>query len=208
MNSFLIEQNAFLNKTLKAFYDLDYIGFGQVGNPDFINVLKNTFNKESDVNIKSAANECYGYIYNFLKSISLPYWAIKYPYYVCAVPRSKADFSTNQLIFRDVIRVALENLNRSELKNGLNFINRHTSVKTTHIKNDMGWNTGDLPYPGITNNTCNLSAEIKGKNIILIDDIYTKTVNVIEDCAQALLTCGARDIIVYTVARTAYKGNK
>lgn len=83
MNSFLIEQNAFLNKTLKAFYDLDYIGFGQVGNPDFINVLKNTFNKESDVNIKSAANECYGYIYNFLNSISLPYWAIKYPYYVC-----------------------------------------------------------------------------------------------------------------------------
>ena len=102
----------------------------------------------------------------------------------------------------------MEQLSRSELRNGLGFINRHTSVKTTHIKNDTGWNTGDLPYPGITKNTCNLSDEIKGKNIILIDDIYTKTVNVIEDCAQALINCGARDIIVYTVARTAYKGAK
>ena len=208
MNIFLIEQNIFLNRNIKAFFDLDYIGFGQVGNPDFINVLKNTFNKESEVNINNAANECYTYIYNFLKSISLPYWAMKYPYYVCALPRSKADFSANQLIFRDVIGIVLENLSRSELRNGLGFINRHTSVKTTHIKNDTGWNTGDLPYPGITKNTCNLSDEIKGKNIILIDDIYTKTVNVIEDCVQALINCGARDIIVYTVARTAYKGAK
>ncbi|MDD6911610.1 hypothetical protein [Actinobacillus minor] len=40
MNSFLIEQNIFLNRNIKAFFDLDYIGFGQVGNPDFINVLK------------------------------------------------------------------------------------------------------------------------------------------------------------------------
>ena len=48
----------------------------------------------------------------------------------------------------------------------------------------------------------------KLNTIIVIDDIYTKTVNVIEDCVQALINCGARDIIVYTVARTAYKGAK
>ena len=77
----------------------------------------------------------------------------------------------------------------------------------THVKHDTGWNQGNSPYPGITNDTCKISNKIAGANIILIDDIYTKTANVIEDCVQALRNKGARDIIVYTVAKTVYNKN-
>lgn len=206
MRKFIIEKNTFLlSKNIDAFFDLDYIGYQQEGNPDFINDLKNTFNNQSELLLQEAVDECYKYIFNFLKTIDLPNWAIRYPYYVCTVPRSKANFKPKQLMFKYVVRCALENLNRNDLRNGLDFIKRHTDVKTTHIKNGGVWNTGDLPYPGITKNSCDLSVDIKGKNIILIDDIYTKSINVIEDCIQALIDFGARNIIVYTVAYTVYK---
>ena len=36
---------------------------------------------------------------------------------------------------------------------------------------------------GITNDTCHINADVvRDKTVILIDDIYTKTVNVDEDC--------------------------
>jgi hypothetical protein len=44
-----------------------------------------------------------------------------------------------------------------------------------------------LPYIGITNATCNISDDVIGKDILLIDDIYTKTVNIDEDAIQSLL---------------------
>ena len=46
------------------------------------------------------------------------------------------------------------------------------------------------------------------EKILLIDDIYTKTVNVDEDCIQALYDAGAARVIFYAVAytnRNAYK---
>lgn len=205
MRHFIIEKNNFLSKNINAFFDLYYIGYKQEGNPDFINDLKNTFNNQSELLLQEAANKCYKYIFDFLRIINLPKLAFKNPYYVCTVPRSKANFRQEQLMFKDVVRAALENLNRNELRNGLNFITRHTDVKTTHIKKSVDWNTGEPPYPGITKNSCELSVDIKGKNIILIDDIYTKSVNVVEDCIQALIDFGACDIIVYTVAYTVSK---
>jgi len=66
---------------------------------------------------------------------------------------------------------------------------------------------GDLPYPGITKKTCSISNEIKGKDILLIDDIYTKTVNVDEDAIQALLDNGAKSVYFYAVVKTIHKSN-
>ena len=43
---------------------------------------------------------------------------------------------------------------------------------------------------------------VEGKNVILVDDIYTKDVNVAEDCIQTLFDFGAKDVILYTVAKT------
>lgn len=44
--------------------------------------------------------------------------------------------------------------------------------------------------------------KIKDKNIILVDDIYTPNVNVAEDCIQTLFDLGAKDVILYVIAKT------
>lgn len=64
---------------------------------------------------------------------------------------------------------------------------------------------GDMPYVGITKATCKISNEVRGKDILLIDDIYTKGVNIDEDAIQALLDNSAKSVIFYAVAKT-YKG--
>ena len=64
-------------------------------------------------------------------------------------------------------------------------------------------NTGPLPYIGITKDTCELKASsFQNKNVILVDDIYTKGVFVAEDCAQTLLDIGAKRVILYAIAKT------
>lgn len=40
------------------------------------------------------------------------------------------------------------------------------------------------------------------EKFILIDGIYTKDVNVIEDCAQMLFELGAKSVTIYIVAKT------
>jgi predicted amidophosphoribosyltransferase len=59
-----------------------------------------------------------------------------------------------------------------------------------------------LPYPGITKDTCTISDQVKGKNILLIDDLYTKTVNIDEDAIQALLDKEAKSVTFYSVGKT------
>ena len=64
-------------------------------------------------------------------------------------------------------------------------------------------NTGDMPYPGITKDTCEIcNSNIANKDIILVDDIYTEGVNTIEDCLQTLLELGAKSVILYVIAKT------
>jgi protein-disulfide isomerase len=57
MNKFIIEKNDFLSRNIPAFYNKDYIGYGRPNNPDFINVLKNTYNSYSVDILKNAINE-------------------------------------------------------------------------------------------------------------------------------------------------------
>ena len=42
---------------------------------------------------------------------------------------------------------------------------------------------------------------IKGKNILLIDDLYTKSININEDMIQALLDNGAKSVIFYSIGK-------
>ena len=59
-----------------------------------------------------------------------------------------------------------------------------------------------MPYVGITNDTCDISDAVIGKVVLLIDDLYTKSVNIDEDCIQALLDKGAKEVVFYSVGRT------
>ena len=85
---------------------------------------------------------------------------------------------------------------------GTHDIIRHTDTKTTHRARWGYGGDGRMPYAGITSDTCTLSDEIIGKDILLIDDLYTKTVNIDEDCLQALIDKGARSVYFYSIGKT------
>ena len=63
-------------------------------------------------------------------------------------------------------------------------------------------NDGPLPYKGITKDTCSISNDVNGKDILLIDDIYTHGVDIDEDAIQALLDKGAKSVIFYAIGKT------
>lgn len=85
---------------------------------------------------------------------------------------------------------------------GTHDIIRHTDTTTTHLARSGHGGAGELPYVGITKDTCNISDDVIGQDILLIDDLYTKTVNIDEDCIQALLDKGSRSVIFYSIGKT------
>jgi len=122
---------------------------------------------------------------------------------VCIVPRAKAEntYKENQLLFKKVVQYIISEL---KFKDGSNYIVRHTNTRTTHRDRAGYGGDGDRPYPGITKKTCRISKEVNGKNILLIDDLYTKTINIDEDAIQALLDYGAKSVIFYAVGKTVH----
>lgn len=200
MNEFVIEPNYFLSRKINAFYHTDYIGYKKPGNPNYINILKNTYNSYSTSYLNSAAKELFNVLH-----IDLPLIIQKNnskPLHVCVVPRAKAAYQPSQLLFKKTVSDVLLNING--LIDETNGIVRHTNTKTTHLPpNTPNYeNDGDYPYKGITKNTCHISDSIREKNILLVDDIYTKTINIIEDAIEALFEHGARSVIFYSVAKT------
>lgn len=120
---------------------------------------------------------------------------------VCVVPRAKKDsyYRNDQLYFRQIISDLVNKLNG--FHNGTDYIKRHTNTKTTHLRGEEGGD-GRSPYIGVTKNTCTISKEVQNKDILLIDDIYTKSVNIDEDAIQALLDSGATSVIFYAIGKT------
>ena len=123
---------------------------------------------------------------------------------VCVIPRAKANYLKSQLLFKSTIGNVVNKIN--SLYNGIDYITRYINTKTTHFKRPIPNynNDGREPYPGITNDTCEISSEVRGKDILLIDDLYTKTVNIDEDAIQALLNNGANSVTFYSIGRTVY----
>lgn len=129
------------------------------------------------------------------------------------VPRAKAlsNFVGSQLMFLEGIKKAVSDIKRGGVKveDGTDYIVRHTDTRTTHMRRGSPWgyqNHGEWPYTGITKDTCRIVQEkITSKKIILIDDIYTKNVNIDEDCIQALYDNGAKSVIFYAIALTKGK---
>lgn len=208
MNQYTIVKNEYLSKDIKAFYRCVYQGYGKVGNPDYINYLKNTFNNAPRYKIEAAKNSVKSNLadelFNVLSTISDTEVAI------CVIPRSKAinTYSTLQLGFSESIKEVVPRIQGSgkNLIDGTGYIVRHTDTCTTHLsRSSKGGGGGSMPYIGITKDTCTISEKVKGKHILLIDDIYTKNINVDEDAIQCLLDQGAKDVTFFSIARTAHR---
>lgn len=207
---FEIQGNRFgyLKNTLMAYYSIDFLSYGQSGELSFLHTLKNNWlnNKESD--LICAKDEAKDKIYNFLLDYNRIY-NITENILVCRVPRSKTYFTESQLYFQKAIKeaIALANCNlNNRLIDAIEHITRIKDVATTHLRANRQ-EDDIMPYPGITKDTCSISDNVRGKTILLIDDIYTLGVGVVEDCIQALYDKGARKVIFYAVGRTKKWGN-
>lgn len=201
MIQFQIPANEFLTTNTKAFYHAPYMRMGNVGNPDYLNDLKNTYNNYPQHKLKSAAQELLSVLEKDIPQIyqSLDFDVIT----VCVVPRAKAEnaYQPNQQLFRATVQAAIAQMRG--FTDGTNYMSRHTNTYTTHLGNRApNFNNDGLPpYPGITAKTCVISSDVKRKNILLIDDIYTPGVNIDEDAINALIKVGAHTVTFYAVGK-------
>ncbi len=187
MDQFEILANEYLCRNTRAFYHVPYVRWGNPGNLDYVNVLKNTFNRFAESKLMFAAEQLLGVLLTdflqILQSSGLEMMT------VCVVPRAKAEHSyhANQFLFKSTIRASIGQL--QGFGDGTSYIRRHTNTRTTHLRNSIPnyINDGPAPFPGITTKTCDISVNVRGKNVLLVDDIYTPCVNVDEDAIQGLL---------------------
>ena len=200
-NEFLISPNEYLNNEIKSFYHTNYIGYRKPGNPDYINTFKNTYNSFSNDLLNNAINELINVLQTDLPAIMQK--LEKPSITVCVVPRAKSEssYQPNQLLFKKVVQRVCNELS---IDDGTEYIIRYTNTRTTHLPAHTPNynNNGDTPYPGITISTCDIASDVRGKDILLIDDIYTKTINIDEDAIQALLDSGATSVHFYAIGRT------
>lgn len=209
LRNFELLPNCFLKSEVKVYYSLDYYYRKHPLNPNFILTLKNTYNyngynylRELDEACETLAN----IVSDAIKEIA------QYEDFntICVVPRSKArhTYIKDQLRFLYTIKGIIGELKNDgyfHFEDGSDYIIRHTNTLTTHLAKSGYGGDGKAPYPGITTNTCNISSNIRGKRVLLIDDIYTKNTNVDEDCIQALFDNGAESVVLYTIGRTVKK---
>ena len=202
MKKFTLRSNSCLEQSTQGFFSVDYVGYQHPRNPDFLNMLKNDFGEKGLFVLQKAKESLEKTATRDLKKIIQRYH--RKPT-ICVVPRSKklTHYSVKQLGFLDTIKRMIGTMN---CEDGTDYIRRIKDTKTTHLSRSDYAGGGSMPYCGIAKDTCAFSSDIKGKDILLIDDIYTKTVNIDEDMIQALLDNGAKSVAFYAVAYTVYKG--
>jgi hypothetical protein len=203
MQSFTIEGNNFLSRDVQGFYHSDYSGGGQwrvQGTiENIICTLKNDITPYTSQVLRNTTQQLANILLEDLPQILQQIG--KTTLTVCVIPRAKINYNANQLLFKATVNNVVNQLNG--FSNRTNYIIRHTDTKTTHLSRGIsGGGIGSSPYPGITKDTCSISNNVRGKDILLIDDLYTKTVNIDEDAIQALLDKGAKYVIFYAVGKT------
>lgn len=196
----------FLKQDTNAFYHADYNGGGswQIRNSieNLIWTLKNDVDPFPD-RIQNVAIQFSKILHQDLPRILQI--AKKNNLTVCVIPRSKTErhYRKDQLLFREIISLVVDKL--ANFDNGTKYIIRHTNTRTTHLDRNGEGGDGNLPYPGITKDTCTISEKVESKDILLIDDLYTKTVNIDEDAIQTLLDKGANSVTFYSIGKTVLR---
>ena len=204
MEKFIIKKNHILSQDITAFYHTNFYGSKNFNeNPNYLYKFKNDpHHNWSDSQLNFAVNQLKNVLRTDFQNIlkELVYNTLT----VCVIPRAKADnsYRPNQLLFKSTVKSVINEING--LLDGTDYIIRHTNTKTTHLRKHIdGYkNDGKMPYKNITAQTCNISNNILGKNILLIDDIYTFSVNIDEDAIQTLVDKGANSVVFYAVGKT------
>lgn len=200
------QKGCFLSKQVQAYYHADYHSGDAVQREtsgtveNIITTLKNQFIDKSKETLLSAEKNLITILNTDLPQILRQ--EQKGTIVVCAIPRAKAEntYQPSQLVFKKAIKVSVKNLNG--FIDGTDYIIRHTNTQTTHMAKSGYGGDGKQPYPGITKETCTISEEVREKDILLIDDLYTAGVSIDEDAIQALFDSGAKSVTFYSLGKT------
>lgn len=203
MRKFTIEANNFLSQNIQGYHHQYYIGGEERHKaPNNIEHLICSFKNDITITPDEEMERCIDWLSDILhedlcvvaekENLSNPT--------ICVIPRAKVNYRPDQLFFKATVKRVVEEL--PSVQDGTNYIVRTTDTRTTHRNRSGNGGTGKLPYPGITKDTCYISNCVIGKDVILIDDLYTKSVNIDEDAIEALLQKGAKSVTFYSIGRT------
>lgn len=182
-----------------GYYHDKYYGMSSPDNRiRFVNVLKNDRRNVPPAAIRQNEKLLADAIHDDLVCITQMYGRLT----LCGVPRSKRENSypwDKMGLKRALRQAAAEN---PLLDDGMDFIVRHTDTRCTHRDRWGYGGEGELPRPGLIEDTCHLSADIAGKDVLLVDDIYTPNCGIDEDAICAVLNAGARSVVFYAIGYT------
>ncbi len=227
INTEVINPNHYLRRETILVHNREYIGMysRDPEHPMFINHIKNdelTFDDQlrakAEVELECHLRATFEAMEKgLLSSIFTDPQALceKKPL-VCMIPRAKKleYYYPEQLGFAKILKKVLEAIPFFE--SGIDMIERIANTKTSHARkfsptftkpftdDDPCVSVGST-RPGFTKQSCRISPKVRGRAIILVDDIYTPTVNIDEDAIQALYDQGASAVLLYTVAKTVRK---
>lgn len=197
-----IGRDGFLGRDVDLYFHDNYYGFSSSMNTlMFVNYLKND-RRDYDAVIDKCEEKAAAILSADLAALVQGYG----PLTVCGIPRSKREdsYHPSKMGLKRAIRKAIAM--NPDLSDGVDYIVRHTNTLCTHRSHRGYGGDGEGPRRGLMRDTCSISAEVAGKSIVLIDDIYTAGVGIDEDGVQALLDAGARSVIMYTFGCTARRG--
>lgn len=105
MRKFIINKNTYLNSDIQAYYSCEYVGYQKIGNPDYINHLKNMSKKHNELDLVKDFIDVYEKAIIDIKDIAKDEGIDM----ICVIPRSKeeAKYSDCQLMFKKQFRVLL-----------------------------------------------------------------------------------------------------
>ncbi len=203
MRSFTIVSNAYLSQDTPAYFHSDYRGGGNYKIRGTIEHAIFTLKGErfgvADRDYADATDEIERILVEDIRLIAQAHNDKRFT--VCVIPRSKVlPIHSVKRVFQRVIRRAVQQIEM--VADGVYYITRIKDTYTTHKSSFDGGGNGPKPYPGITLDTCTIADDVAGRDILLIDDIYTRTVNIDEDAIQALLNRGAKSVVFYSIGCT------
>lgn len=114
MRTFTILANEYLDRNIQAYYHTDYVGHNNPGNPDYLNTLKNTFGNFTSERLNNACHELETVLMQDIPQIfeSLHCESLT----VCVIPRAKAEYQTNQLLFKSTVKKCHKSTRRKLLR--------------------------------------------------------------------------------------------
>ena len=164
----------------------------------FVNILKNDLLRVAKEAIVKSEIELADAIRDDLALITQMHGSLT----LVGVPRSKREesYPWAKMGLKRALRRAVSQNGR--LDDGLDFIVRHTDTRCTHLSRWGHGGVGEAPRPGLIADTCWLSSQIEGRDILLVDDIYTPNCGIDEDAIRALFNAGARSVVFYAIGYT------